>query len=203
MKRFLAFALVTTASTWAHAQQPFPTNHIHIDGPPDVVLELDEGDGWRPICNAPCHVPIPFAQGYRLNGPDMQPSRTFALPPQARLTVQSTGSRGLHNLGMVLVPLGSAAIAASIALFLSTLGYLCSDCVEGLANTTTANWGWGTLAGGLAGLVTGVLLVTNERTKVTVWGEPLAWVRVRDPESTKARLDAAKATGMPIFAVSF
>ena len=201
MKRLLAFALVTGAAASAHAQ--VPTNHIHIDGPPDVVLELDEGDGWRPLCNAPCHVPIPYATGYRLTGPDIQPSRTFALPPQAHLTVASTGSRGLHTLGVVLVPLGSAAIAASLVLFLSTISYLCSDCVEGLADTTTANWGWGTLVGGLAGLVTGVLLVTNERTKVTLWGEPTAWVRVRDPEGAKMRQDAVRTAGAPIFAVSF
>jgi len=200
MKRFLAFALVTTATTFAYGQQPI-TNRIHVDGPPDAVLELDDGDGWRPICNAPCHVPIPLGPHYRIAGPGIQPSRPFPLPAGAHLAVD-TGSRELHTFGMVLIPVGGVSLTASLVLFLATIGYSCGDCVSGLADTTTANWGWGTLAVGAAALIGGVVLVTSTRTQVS-FGEQQAWVRVQDPEIARMRRDAVKTTGAPVFAVSF
>ena len=198
MKRFLAFALVTTAATFAHAQ-------VHIDGSRDAVLELDDGDSWRPVCVAPCNVPIPGGPRYRISGPGVQTSRPFALPPQAQLGVD-TGSSELHTLGLIAISFGGASLVASFVLFLSTIGYSCSDCIDGLANTTTANWGWGTLAGGVVGLVAGIVLVAETRTHVTLMGEPLAWVRVQDPtlgEASRMRRDATKAFGAPVFAVSF
>jgi hypothetical protein len=87
-------------------------------------------------------------------------------------------------------------------LFLATIGYSCGDCVGGLADTTTANWGWGTLAVGVAGLIGGIALVTSTRTHVTI-GDQQAWVRVRDPEVARLRREAVKMAGAPVFAVSF
>lgn len=202
MKRLFAFALVTTA-TLARAQDG--TGLVHVDGSASAVIEAyDFSYQWHPVCTAPCDRHLPYAFGYRIVGPDIQPSRPFALSSQsdAHLSVEA-GSRGLHVFGIVLVPFSAAAVGTGLAfLVIGSLTYACSDCIEGLANTTMVNWGWGLVVGGIVGLVAGGALLAATRTNVKLWGDPIPYVRVSDI-ALREKSAAPRAFGSPLFAVSF
>jgi hypothetical protein len=148
---------------------------------------------------------VPLAPAYRITGSDIQTSKPFAMPSagDANLTVDA-GSKGLHVFGVVLIPIASTAIGTSIMLLLlGSLEFACSDCIDGLANTSMVNWGWGLLAGGVVGLVTGVTLVQTTRTKVKLWGEPTPYVRLQDIALLREKHAPTNALGFPLFAVSF
>jgi hypothetical protein len=204
LRRALAFALVTTASALAHAQNT--TGRVHIEGSPDAVLEAyDLSQEWQPVCAAPCDRRLPYAFAYRIAGPNVQRSKPFTLSAQsdAHLTVDA-GSRGLHILGLVLTPMGGGGLAFGFAFLTGALAYSCSDCVGGFADTTMVNWGWGMIAGGVAALVAGIVLITMTRTDVSLSGEPVHYVRVRDLAFGRERpLAPQPSLGAPLFSVSF
>jgi hypothetical protein len=198
-------ALVFSIGGRALAQGQPLSGRVHIDGAANAVLEAYDGAGWRLACTAPCDDRVLLAPAYRIAGPGIQPSKPFTVSPEgeAHLTVDA-GSQGLHIFGLVLVPLGSAAIGLSLTLLLvGSLEYACSDCIDGLANTTMVNWGWGLLAGGIVGLVTGVTLVQSTRTNVKLWGEPMPYVRLQDVALLREKRAPQNEIGFPLFAVSF
>jgi hypothetical protein len=209
MKTTLAIAstaLVLSMGATAHAQGRPLSARVHIDGSPGAVLEAYDAPEWRFACVAPCDARVPLAPAYRISGPDIEPSKAFSLVPEgdAHLSVNA-GSRGLHVLGVLLVPLGASSVALSLGLLIvGSIKYACSDCIDGLADTTMVNWGWGLLAGGLVGLVAGVTLIQTTRTKVTLWGEPTPYVNLQDVALVREkRMTPNNALGWPLFAVSF
>jgi hypothetical protein len=207
MRRALAFALVTTAGALAHAQNvQYSAGRVHIDGSPDVELEAyDYSYEWHPVCAAPCDRRVPLAFGYRIAGPDVQPSKPFALSLQgdAHLTVEA-GSHGLHTAGLILTPTGSSAIGIGLVfLLIGAVTYSCSDCINGFADTTLLNWGWALIGGGTAGLIGGIVMLTSSHTDVSLWGEPVHYVRMRDLAFGRERPYAPQPFTTPLFAVSF
>jgi len=154
---------------------------VHIEGD-DVTLEQMSNGGWAGVCSTPCDRALPLGPSYRITGDGVRTSRAFLLAGANgdRLVLDvSTASKSDFAGGIVLLSIGSlfTVIGGFTLLIVAAV-----NAAPGYTNTDGAERaGWIMFGGGLAGLVTGIVLMSsNGSSKVQ---------QVLAPRGTAARLD--------------
>lgn len=140
---------------------------VHIEGSSEATLEQQSGAGWLAVCSATCDRALPLDATYRMVGGGMRNSGAFRLagaPGDRVVLVVDPASRGAFVGGIVLISVGSPVmLIGGMVLMVVAIANAVGDKNTG----TTEAVGWTMLGGGLAGLITGiVLLAGNSRTKV-------------------------------------
>lgn len=198
-KTSLAFALVAFSAT-ASAQER-RTVRVHVDSTnPNVVLETLDSGMWFVVCRGACDRDLPAELGVRVSGRGVQPSKKIVLPTSGSARISVDAARSLpHVIGLTsfFVGLGSVEIGLDVML-IGWLTNICSNCVDGLVNTTAVNVGWTMLGGGIVAMVVGGLLFATTSTSVVVTD---AFVRV--PTFERRAAEGPPAFGVPILSGRF
>lgn len=143
---------------------------------PDATLMRRGAAGWEPVCRAPCQAMLDPEDHYRVDGRGLRPSRPFQLP-RGRDPVQlrtSVGTSSQHGWGIVLLIGGGAIGFVGSQVLLTGLLLTAFDEPDGLERTESASSvtavGAVMTVGGLATGIAGLLMLTGNRTTVTLVG---------------------------------
>jgi len=192
---------------------------VHLEGA-DVTIEQMSSGGWAAVCATPCDRPLAIGPSYRIVGDGVRGSRPFMLAGQNgdRVVLDvDTASKGGFVGGIVLISLGAPFIVIG-GFTLLIVAALNSDSAYHDTGTAEAV-GWTMFGGGIAGLVTGIVLVSgNSSTKVQQSldaPKAAAWLAGFGAGRTEARnrlptfhedttaVGIPKAPVVPLFAGSF
>jgi hypothetical protein len=155
---------------------PPKTVFVHLDAGPFVWVEASslEGNGWSRAYEGPCDKALMVGPEYRLNGPDIRPSRPFQLDASLSQGVRitpNTASQEAYTGSFALVGIGSVAVAVGLVTVLVgalegiavRVGSCTHPCdASGPAGNPEVEAGGGIAAlVGAAALVSGMLLVVH------------------------------------------
>ena len=158
------FAGVHATPCWAEeplAAAPRSTL-VHVDSGRSVRLERRNAtdDPWVPVCDSPCDSRVSIDATYRIAGDGVRTSAPFTLEPMAgnRLSIDvATGAKAGFAVGVVLTSVSPLVLLVGAGIYLLASG---ADIDRSLKPV-----GLGLTAGGVAGLVTGIVLIAlNART---------------------------------------
>jgi hypothetical protein len=175
----LATALVgvfeAPSSAWAQERKVV----VHIDGPEGVELQADTtGNGdWKTVCLAPCDRPLSLDPSYRIDGDHIRSSDVFRLSRDPDHAVALTVHSASHDAfvgGIALVPVG--LLTTVIGVLVGFGDYLthttwCPEAPESGCRSLASGWpGWVTAGIGVAGVVSGLVLVANNTSSTVTQG---------------------------------
>jgi hypothetical protein len=183
---FVGFATTTLVALFvaptALAQTAEREVIVHLNAPPGVTLEREDGDDhWTEVCFAPCDLSFSTRAHYRVGGGirDSKPFTLHETSPGLEVVVVEPRSRGGHAFGDVLIGIGSAITFAGGVLVM--LGALAEHCPDGAGRGNSCG-GIELLTPGLAVALVGVgvivlgvdLVVVNHASRVHPESRPKA-----------------------------
>ena len=162
---------IDRAKAPAPPQVAASTTMVHVDGvPADAIVQKLEANGtenaWTTVYTGPCDRALPSDALYRIDAPGMRRSSTFRIEgPSTRLEVHPASSAA-HTGGLIMLIGGGVVLVNGLSfLLVATLDQdiLTPDSY----NTFMIVGGVLTAVGAAVGIVGGVLLASNLRTKIT------------------------------------
>ncbi|MEO7113309.1 MAG: hypothetical protein ABI183_22915, partial [Polyangiaceae bacterium] len=112
---------------------------VHLNAPPGVTLEREDGDDWTEVCFAPCDMSFVKRKRYRVGGGirDSEPFGLRETSPGLAVIVVEPRSRGVHAIGDVLIGIGSAM--TFVGVLVVAFGAFEAQCSDGAPAAASGN----------------------------------------------------------------
>ena len=168
----LTIAEMLGTLTLAHAQDA-STVHFVASSPRAQIQVLAAGR-WRPVCDAPCDMPLDPTLDYRVGGHGLRPTPRFRLEPGPLTLDAHMASTAALITGLALTALGGPlALSGGVDLLVGNY-VVPNNCHGGPCSQADRDgWRatWNTLGGvmigvGVALLIPGVILLSGPRSMV-------------------------------------